>query len=151
MTPRRRRSWRLLGRRGGDRRGVHARRRVRTGDLGCGFDQGRLRLAGRSRERYVRGGYNVHPMEVESVLADHPDVAAVAVVARPDPVMGEVGVAVVVPRTRGGAARPRVAPGLRPAIGSPDTSCPTGWCWSNRFPSPPWDKVDRRALQHLIW
>ena len=48
-------------------------------------------------ERYVRGGYNVHPMEVEAVLADHPEVAAVAVVGRPDPVMGEVGVAVVVP------------------------------------------------------
>ena len=51
---------------------------VRTGDLGWLDDQGRLRLAGRNQERYVRGGYNVHPMEVEAVLADHPDVVAVA-------------------------------------------------------------------------
>ena len=47
---------------------------------------------------YVRGGYNVYPVEVEAVLSAHPDVAAVAVVPRPDPVMGEIGVAAVVPR-----------------------------------------------------
>ena len=47
---------------------------------------------------YVRGGYNVYPVEVEGVLSTHPDVAAVAVVPRPDDVMGEIGVAVVVPR-----------------------------------------------------
>ena len=29
---------------------------------------------------FIRGGYNVYPAEVESVLADHPQVAAVAVV-----------------------------------------------------------------------
>jgi acyl-CoA synthetase (AMP-forming)/AMP-acid ligase II len=47
---------------------------------------------------YVRGGYNVHPQEVEAVLAEHPGVTAVCVVARPDDVMGEVGVAFVVGR-----------------------------------------------------
>jgi acyl-CoA synthetase (AMP-forming)/AMP-acid ligase II len=46
---------------------------------------------------YIRGGYNVYPAEVEAVLADHPLVADVAVVPRPDDVMGEVGVAVIVP------------------------------------------------------
>ena len=69
---------------------------VRTGDLGRVDELGRLHLAGRSKEMYVRGGYNVHPQEVESVLAEHPDVVAVCVVARPDDVMGEVGVAFVV-------------------------------------------------------
>ena len=70
---------------------------VRTGDLGRLDEEGRLRLVGRAREMYVRGGYNVYPMEVEGVLADDPAVAQVAVVARPDDVMGEVGVAFVVP------------------------------------------------------
>jgi acyl-CoA synthetase (AMP-forming)/AMP-acid ligase II len=45
---------------------------------------------------YIRGGYNVYPMEVESVLVDHPSVAEVCVISRPDDVMGEVGVACVV-------------------------------------------------------
>jgi acyl-CoA synthetase (AMP-forming)/AMP-acid ligase II len=71
---------------------------VRTGDLGRVDEQGRLRLAGRAREMYVRGGYNVYPLEVEAVLATHPAVAEVAVVSRPDDVMGELGVAVVVAR-----------------------------------------------------
>ncbi|MFM7224353.1 MAG: class I adenylate-forming enzyme family protein, partial [Actinomycetota bacterium] len=71
---------------------------VRTGDLGAIDDRGRLRLVGRGKEMYVRGGYNVHPVEVEQVLSTHPGVAAVAIVPRPDPVMGEVGVAVIVAR-----------------------------------------------------
>src|SRR3954469_17819528 len=71
---------------------------VKTGDLGWIDDDGRLRLVGRSKEMYVRGGYNVYPVEVESVLSTHPDIAAVAVVPRADDVMGEIGVAVIVPR-----------------------------------------------------
>ena len=35
------------------------------------------------------------------MLSTHPDVAAVAIVPRPDPVMGEIGVAVIVPRDAG--------------------------------------------------
>jgi acyl-CoA synthetase (AMP-forming)/AMP-acid ligase II len=69
---------------------------VRTGDLGLLDDQGNLRLSGRSKEMYIRGGYNVYPAEVEAVLTDHPAIDQVAVVPRPDPVMGELGVAVVV-------------------------------------------------------
>ena len=79
---------------------------VRTGDLGWIDDAGRLHLVGRSKEMYVRGGYNVYPMEVEGVLAAHPAIADVAIAPRADDVMGEVGVAVVVPRD--GAAAPNV-------------------------------------------
>jgi acyl-CoA synthetase (AMP-forming)/AMP-acid ligase II len=71
---------------------------LHTGDLGRIDGRGLLRLAGRSKEMFIRGGYNVYPVEVESVLASHPKVRDVAVVPRADPVMGEVGVAVVVPR-----------------------------------------------------
>src|SRR5262249_17882006 len=71
---------------------------VRTGDPGHINERGRLRLVGRSKEMYVRGGYNVYPVEVEAVLSTHPDVAAVAIVPRADDVMGEVGVAFVVAR-----------------------------------------------------
>ena len=74
---------------------------LRTGDLGFVDPAGRLRLAGRRKEMYIRGGYNVYPMEVEAVLASHPQIADVAVVPRPDAVMGEIGVAVVVPSEPG--------------------------------------------------
>ena len=46
---------------------------------------------------FIRGGYNVFPAEVEAVLGEHPAVAAVAVVPCDDAVLGERGVAVVVP------------------------------------------------------
>ena len=71
---------------------------IRTGDLATCDRLGRYALAGRRGDMYIRGGYNVFPSEVEAALADHPDVAQVTVVPRSDAVMGEIGVAVVVPR-----------------------------------------------------
>jgi acyl-CoA synthetase (AMP-forming)/AMP-acid ligase II len=71
---------------------------LHNGDLAYVDDRGLLRLAGRRKEMYIRGGYNVYPVEVEGVLSTHPAVADVVMVPRPDPVMGEIGVAVVVPR-----------------------------------------------------
>lgn len=68
---------------------------LHTGDLAVLLDDGCLRLVGRRREMYKSGGYNVFPGEVELVLQDHPGVAAAAVVAVPDPLWGEVGVAFV--------------------------------------------------------
>ncbi len=122
---------------------------VRTGDLGWVDERGRLHLAGRGRERYVRGGYNVHPMEVEGVLADHPDVAAVAIVSRPDPVMGEVGVAVVVPRD--GADVPELAQ-LRDFASSrlARYKLPDDLVVLTALPLTAGEKVDRRALERLI-
>ena len=122
---------------------------VRTGDLGWIDDRGRLRLAGRALERYVRGGYNVHPMEVEAVLADHPQVAALALVGRPDPVMGEVGVAVVVPSP--GSAPPDVD-SLRRFAGDrlARYKLPDEVTVVDALPLTAMDKVDRRALSALV-
>jgi acyl-CoA synthetase (AMP-forming)/AMP-acid ligase II len=79
---------------------------IHTGDLARIDERGLLRLAGRSKEMFIRGGYNVYPVEVESVLASHPAVLDVAVVPRADDVLGEVGVAVVV--LQPGASPPTV-------------------------------------------
>jgi acyl-CoA synthetase (AMP-forming)/AMP-acid ligase II len=67
-----------------------------TGDLGRLDERGYLTLVGRRNEMYIRGGYNVYPAEVERALSSHPDVAAVAIIGVPDPVLGEIGVAFVV-------------------------------------------------------
>jgi acyl-CoA synthetase (AMP-forming)/AMP-acid ligase II len=71
---------------------------IHTNDQGVIDDQGCLRLLGRRGDSYSRGGYVIFPKEAEHVLAWHPKVADVTVVARPDAVMGSIGVAVVVPR-----------------------------------------------------
>ncbi|HYD71211.1 class I adenylate-forming enzyme family protein [Azospirillum sp.] len=53
-----------------------------TGDLGCRDAQGYYRIVGRSKELIIRSGFNVYPVEVESVLGSHPAVAQSAVVGR---------------------------------------------------------------------
>jgi acyl-CoA synthetase (AMP-forming)/AMP-acid ligase II len=55
---------------------------------------------------YIRGGYNVYPAEVEGVLGEHPGVDKVAVVGLPDPVLGQIGAAYVVPALGAGPGEP---------------------------------------------
>ncbi len=122
---------------------------VRTGDLGYLDERGRLHLAGRTKEMYVRGGYNVFLLEVENVLDDHPGVAHVAVVPRPDPVMGEIGVAVVVPR------RPDDPPTLESLREHARTrlavhKLPEALVVTTELPRTAMEKIDRRALDALV-
>jgi acyl-CoA synthetase (AMP-forming)/AMP-acid ligase II len=70
---------------------------ILTGDLGRLRSDGNVELCGRVTEMYIRGGYNVYPLEVENVLALHPRVERVAVLGVPAPVIGEIGVAFVAP------------------------------------------------------
>ena len=69
---------------------------ITTGDFGVLDEAGNLSLVGRDNELYQRGGYNVYPAEVEQAIDGLHGVGQVAVVAGPDPVLGEVGVAFVV-------------------------------------------------------
>ena len=69
-----------------------------TGDMGWLDADGELYVAGRVDDMIISGGENIHPVEVEDVLARHPDVADVAVVGEPDARWGERVVAFVVPR-----------------------------------------------------
>ncbi len=126
-----------------------ADRFVRTGDLGWVDDRGRLRLVGRSKEMYVRGGYNVYPVEVEAVISAHADVTAVAMVPRPDSVMGEVGVAVVVPRDRD---HPPTLEELRTFARGQLAAykLPEGITIVESLPLTAMEKVDRRALARLL-
>lgn len=72
---------------------------LHTGDLGWVGTDGHLRLAGRNTEMYIRGGYNVYPIEVENCLGGHPSIAAAAVVgANVDDRLGEIGVLFAVPQ-----------------------------------------------------
>ncbi|HEX8728040.1 MAG TPA: long-chain fatty acid--CoA ligase [Ktedonobacterales bacterium] len=73
----------------------------RTGDLAQVDDEGYFFIVGRRKDMFISGGENVYPAEVEGALALHPGIAEVAVIGRPDPRWGEVGLAVVVPRQAG--------------------------------------------------
>ncbi|MEV0416009.1 type I polyketide synthase [Streptomyces sp. NPDC050448] len=68
----------------------------RTGDAGR-IDDGRLTIAGRIDDVIICGGQNVHPLEIEAVIAESPSVRDVLVAGRKDDLVGEVPVAFVVP------------------------------------------------------
>jgi acyl-CoA synthetase (AMP-forming)/AMP-acid ligase II len=77
-----------------------------TGDLGALDGEGYLSIVGRARDVIRSGGETIAPVEVEHVLAAHPDVDEVAVVGLPDAEWGEVVAAVLV--LRPGAPAPDV-------------------------------------------
>ncbi|ODR08611.1 AMP-dependent synthetase [Mycolicibacillus koreensis] len=62
---------------------------LHTGDLAVVDEYGGIRLVGRLKDMVRRGGENVAAVEVEAALEDDDAVVASAVVAEPDPVLGE--------------------------------------------------------------
>jgi long-chain acyl-CoA synthetase len=71
---------------------------LRTGDGGYVDEDGYLFLTDRIKDMIVTGGENVYPIEVEEVLAAHPDVVEAAVIGVPDDHWVEAVKALVVPR-----------------------------------------------------
>jgi acyl-CoA synthetase (AMP-forming)/AMP-acid ligase II len=116
-----------------------------TGDLGVLDEAGYLKLVGRKKEMYIRGGYNIYPVEVEAVLAEHPAIAQAAVVGIPDVVLGERGVAYVVPRD---PAAPPDAQEVRAFVGRhiADYKIPDRVVVCAALPLTPGLKVDKAAL-----
>jgi acyl-CoA synthetase (AMP-forming)/AMP-acid ligase II len=122
---------------------------LRTGDLARRTPAGAFVLAGRRTDMYLRGGHNVFPSEVEAVLAEHPGVVDVAVAPRPDDVMGDIGVAVVV------AADPTQPPSLEDLRSfAVDRlarhKLPEGVEVVDHLPLTAGQKVDRTALRRLV-
>jgi long-chain acyl-CoA synthetase len=60
-----------------------------TGDLATITADGYVRIAGRKRERILRGGYSIFPAEVEATLLTHAAIAEAAVIGVPHDVLGE--------------------------------------------------------------
>jgi cyclohexanecarboxylate-CoA ligase len=70
----------------------------RTGDLGRWVDSDYLVVSGRSKDIIIRKGENISPKEVEDYLAEHPNIAEVAIVGLPDEERGERACAAVIPK-----------------------------------------------------
>lgn len=119
---------------------------LRTGDVGRLDEHQNLVLAGRSRDMYIRGGYNVYPLEVESVLATHPAVAQISIVGMPAAVIGEIGAAFVVPTD---PAAPPTLSDLRGFVGEhlADYKRPDELVLVDELPLTPMMKVNKVDLR----
>ena len=67
-----------------------------TGDLAYMDDEGYIRINGRTKDVLIRGGENVPVVEIESLLHQHPAIAAASIVGYPDDRLGERACAFVV-------------------------------------------------------
>jgi acyl-CoA synthetase (AMP-forming)/AMP-acid ligase II len=120
--------------------------RLTSSDLGSIDDAGNLVLAGRVDDMYIRGGYNVYPVEVENALAEHPGVARAVVVGIDAPVIGQIGVAIVVPVS---PSEPPTLEALRSWVGErlADYKRPDRLELVDELPLTPMMKVDVRELR----
>jgi acyl-CoA synthetase (AMP-forming)/AMP-acid ligase II len=121
---------------------------LRSTDLGKLDDDGNLVMAGRMTDMYIRGGYNIYPIEVERVLAELPGVAAAAVIGFPAPAIGEIGVAFVVPSD---PAAPPTLDDLRDHVRGElaDYKAPDRLVLLEALPLTPMMKIDKAALRAL--
>ena len=82
---------------------------LRTGDLARKGPLGLVFFAGRQKDVILHGGFTVYANEVERALEQHPDVLEAAVLGLPDEQRGEVPVAAVRIRPRGGVTEEGLA------------------------------------------
>ncbi|MGD1279076.1 AMP-binding protein [Mycobacterium seoulense] len=119
----------------------------RSGDLGV-LEDGYLRIVGRVKDMILRGGMNIFPSEVETVLINHKGVSAVAVIPIPDERLGERACAVVVP-----TGEPPTLAGLVDFLdqqGLAKFKFPERLVIVDELPINPGGKVDKALLQELV-
>jgi long-chain acyl-CoA synthetase len=121
----------------------------KTGDAGYVDAEGFLFLTDRIKDMIVSGGENIYPIEVENVLAGHPQIADVAVIGVPDARWGETVKAIVVPKS-GAAPQPEeVIAFTRERLAR--YKCPTSVDFVAELPRNPSGKILKRQLRETYW
>ena len=126
-----------------DGSGIDADGWLTTGDLAKIDATGRLSILGRADDMLISGGRNVHPQEIESCLAACPGVFDVAVTGQPDPVWGDLIVALVV----GSVAPADLLAHARRHL--PSAALPRKIQPIDRLPRNATGKLERAALRRL--
>ena len=114
-----------------------------TGDIGSLDHDGRLTITGRADDMLISGGRNVHPLEIESCLAACPGVSEVAVSGRPDPVWGDLIVAILVGKAAENTLRAHAKNTLHSA------AQPRKYIFVDALPKTPAGKPDRVKIRQL--
>jgi len=126
---------------------VNERGRMKTGDLGFLDDEGYLHLTGRAKELIIRGGVNISPVEIDSVLMQRPEVAEAATVGVPDRLYGEEVVAYVVLRPGAALGADDILRHCHAVL--PSFKAPKRIVLCAALPKTERGKLDRKALVEL--
>lgn len=118
---------------------------LHTGDVGYLDADGYLYIVDRKKDMIIRGGENIYPAELESILYRHPGVAEAAVVGVPDRMYGEDVVAYVVVREKCKVAEQELIDHVR-AYTSPFKAPSRIW-FLNALPKSGVGKILRRELR----
>jgi long-chain acyl-CoA synthetase len=116
-----------------------------VGDMGYLDPDGYLFIADRKHDMIISGGVNVYPLEIEHVLAAHPDVVDVAVLGQPDARWGESILAVVERRPGSALTADEVCAWARERIA--DYKVPRRVEFVGELPRDPNGKVLKRFLR----
>lgn len=119
-----------------------------TGDV-VRIDDGGLTVLGRLKDIVIRGGENIDPVEVESLLATAPGVQQVAVVGVPDDRLGERLAAAVQMQDRRPGSEETLLEHLAGA-GVPKFKWPERWWIVDELPVNETGKVDKKRIRHEI-
>ena len=122
---------------------------LHTGDAGYLDDEGYLFLTDRIKDMIVSGAENVYPIEVESALSEHPDVADVAVIGVPDDTWGEKVLAVVVRRPGSDLTEEELLDWARGRIAG--FKRPRSVDFADELPRNPSGKLLKRVLREPYW
>jgi long-chain acyl-CoA synthetase len=122
---------------------------LHTGDAGYLDEEGYVFLTDRVKDMIVTGAENVYPIEVESALAEHPDVADVAVIGVPDERWGETVKAVVVRRPGSSLAEDDLLAWAKERVAG--FKRPRSVDFVDELPRNPTGKLLKRVLRAPYW
>jgi non-ribosomal peptide synthetase component E (peptide arylation enzyme) len=120
-----------------------------TGDVAKISPKGYVTITGRIKEMINRGGESISATQIEDLIDRHPAVAIVAVVAMPDPVMGERVCAYVQVTTGASVTFEEIIAFLRAEKASV-LALPERIEFVEAMPYTPAQKVDKNALREDI-
>src|SRR5262249_28183094 len=123
---------------------VDSRARMKTGDLGFLDADGYLHLTGREKELIIRGGVNISPVEIDSLLMQRPEGGEGATGGIPDAIYGEEVVSYVVARAGSRIDTDELMRYCSAAL--PAFKAPKRIVVSDALPKNERGKLDRKAL-----
>ena len=122
----------------------------RTGDLVRRHPSGTIVVEGRKKDLINRGGEKISAEEIENLILAHPAVLNVAVVAMPDPVLGERACAFVIPKPGASLTLPDLTRFLAEEQRIARFKLPERLELRERFPATAVGKISKKDLRDEI-